>query len=94
MANFAIPVPGKRFVIGVPYTWLFVFFFLPFLFVERLFVPVNTAVLDHHHTSAIISSNLIPSFSKIYFVINMFMGYIIPTYLFWNWVLGIGIGYW
>jgi len=31
MANFAIPVPGKRFVIGVPYTWLFVFFFLPFL---------------------------------------------------------------
>ncbi len=31
MANFAIPVPGRRFVIGVPYTWLFVFFFLPFL---------------------------------------------------------------
>jgi putrescine transport system permease protein len=25
------PVPGKRFVIGVPYVWLFVFFFLPFL---------------------------------------------------------------
>lgn len=26
-----LPVPGKRFVIGVPYVWLFVFFFLPFL---------------------------------------------------------------
>ena len=26
-----IPVPGKRFVIGVPYVWLFVFFLLPFL---------------------------------------------------------------
>ena len=26
-----IPVPGKRFVIGVPYVWLLVFFFLPFL---------------------------------------------------------------
>ena len=25
------PVPGKRFVIGVPYVWLLVFFFLPFL---------------------------------------------------------------
>ncbi|MFM2275231.1 MAG: Putrescine transport system permease protein PotH [Pseudomonadota bacterium] len=25
------PIPGKRFVIGVPYAWLFVFFFLPFL---------------------------------------------------------------
>jgi putrescine transport system permease protein len=31
VANFTFPVPGKRFVIGVPYTWLFVFFFLPFL---------------------------------------------------------------
>jgi len=27
----SFPVPGKRFVIGVPYVWLFVFFFLPFL---------------------------------------------------------------
>ena len=27
----SLPVPGKRFVIGVPYIWLFVFFFLPFL---------------------------------------------------------------
>ncbi|RZL07732.1 MAG: ABC transporter permease subunit [Rubrivivax sp.] len=26
-----IPVPGRRFVIGVPYVWLLVFFFLPFL---------------------------------------------------------------
>ncbi|HEX5805144.1 MAG TPA: ABC transporter permease, partial [Macromonas sp.] len=26
-----LSMPGRRFVIGVPYTWLFVFFFLPFL---------------------------------------------------------------
>ena len=26
-----LPVPGKRFVIGVPYVWLFFFFLLPFL---------------------------------------------------------------
>lgn len=26
-----LPVPGKRFVIGVPYAWLLLFFFLPFL---------------------------------------------------------------
>ncbi|MDZ4102310.1 MAG: putrescine ABC transporter permease PotH [Hydrogenophaga sp.] len=26
-----IPFPGKRFVIGVPFVWLIVFFFLPFL---------------------------------------------------------------
>ena len=26
-----LPSPGKRFVIGVPYAWLIVFFFLPFL---------------------------------------------------------------
>ena len=31
MASSTYPVPGKRFVIGVPYVWLFVFFFLPFL---------------------------------------------------------------
>jgi putrescine transport system permease protein len=31
MASFTLPMPGKRFVIGVPYVWLFVFFFLPFL---------------------------------------------------------------
>lgn len=27
----SLPVPGKRFVIGVPYAWLFAFFLLPFL---------------------------------------------------------------
>lgn len=31
MATSTFPVPGKRFVIGVPYLWLIVFFFLPFL---------------------------------------------------------------
>jgi putrescine transport system permease protein len=31
MANFSFPIPGKRFVIGVPYAWLIVFFLLPFL---------------------------------------------------------------
>lgn len=32
MAAFSsLPMPGKRFVIGVPYVWLFVFFLLPFL---------------------------------------------------------------
>ncbi len=27
----SVPIPGKRFVIGVPYGWLILFFFLPFL---------------------------------------------------------------
>ncbi|MGE0349097.1 ABC transporter permease [Hydrogenophaga sp.] len=27
----SLPIPGKRFVIGVPYAWLILFFFLPFL---------------------------------------------------------------
>ncbi len=31
MSSSSLPVPGKRFVIGVPYVWLFVFFLLPFL---------------------------------------------------------------
>ncbi|MDP3707023.1 MAG: ABC transporter permease [Polaromonas sp.] len=31
MASSTFPVPGKRFVIGVPYVWLIIFFFLPFL---------------------------------------------------------------
>jgi putrescine transport system permease protein len=31
MVSNPISMPGKRFVIGVPYVWLFVFFFLPFL---------------------------------------------------------------
>ncbi len=31
MVKFAIPMPGRRFVIAVPYVWLVLFFFLPFL---------------------------------------------------------------
>ncbi|GAB3192314.1 ABC transporter permease [Hydrogenophaga aquatica] len=31
MAITRLSMPGRRFVIGVPYAWLFVFFFLPFL---------------------------------------------------------------
>ncbi|MDO8906301.1 ABC transporter permease [Hydrogenophaga sp.] len=31
MGISSLPVPGRRFVIGVPYAWLIVFFFLPFL---------------------------------------------------------------
>ena len=31
MAALTFPIPGRRFVIGVPYLWLIVFFFLPFL---------------------------------------------------------------
>ncbi len=31
MSSSSLPVPGKRFVIGVPYVWLLIFFFLPFL---------------------------------------------------------------
>ncbi|CAN5509451.1 ABC transporter permease subunit [soil metagenome] len=31
MAALTFPMPGKRFVIGVPYVWLILFFFLPFL---------------------------------------------------------------
>jgi len=31
MAKFTLPMPGRRFVIGVPYVWLVLFFFLPFL---------------------------------------------------------------
>jgi putrescine transport system permease protein len=31
MATSSLPIPGKRFVIGVPYVWLIVFFLLPFL---------------------------------------------------------------
>jgi putrescine transport system permease protein len=31
MAASPFPMPGRRFVIGVPYAWLIVFFFLPFL---------------------------------------------------------------
>lgn len=31
MVKIAIPIPGRRFVIAVPYVWLVLFFFLPFL---------------------------------------------------------------
>jgi putrescine transport system permease protein len=31
MALSSLPMPGKRFVIGVPYVWLFAFFLLPFI---------------------------------------------------------------
>jgi putrescine transport system permease protein len=31
MVSTPFTMPGKRFVIGVPYAWLFLFFFLPFL---------------------------------------------------------------
>jgi putrescine transport system permease protein len=31
MSTFKLTMPGRRFVIGVPFTWLLVFFFLPFL---------------------------------------------------------------
>ncbi len=31
MAKFSLPMPGRRFVIGVPYAWLVLFFLLPFL---------------------------------------------------------------
>ncbi len=31
VSSSALPMPGKRFVIGVPYVWLAVFFLLPFL---------------------------------------------------------------
>ena len=31
MPALIFPIPGRRFVIGVPYLWLIVFFFLPFL---------------------------------------------------------------
>jgi len=31
MARISLPMPGRRFVIGVPYVWLVVFFLLPFL---------------------------------------------------------------
>jgi putrescine transport system permease protein len=31
MSSFPFPIPGKRFVIGVPFAWLIIFFLLPFL---------------------------------------------------------------
>lgn len=45
MASSTLPVPGKRFVIGVPYVWLFVFFFLPFLILAYIsFVDMGESI--------------------------------------------------
>ncbi|WP_234266325.1 ABC transporter permease [Hydrogenophaga sp. NFH-34] len=45
MASSSLPVPGKRFVIGVPYAWLFIFFFLPFLILLYIsFVDMGTDI--------------------------------------------------
>ncbi|MCB2018855.1 MAG: ABC transporter permease, partial [Hydrogenophaga sp.] len=41
----SLPVPGKRFVIGVPYVWLFVFFLLPFLILAYIsFVDMGESI--------------------------------------------------
>jgi putrescine transport system permease protein len=46
MAHFSLPMPGKRFVIGVPYLWLFVFFFLPFLILLYIsFVDMGSDII-------------------------------------------------
>ncbi|AOW11556.1 spermidine/putrescine ABC transporter permease [Hydrogenophaga crassostreae] len=45
MALSSLPIPGKRFVIGVPYTWLFVFFLLPFLILTYIsFVDMGSDI--------------------------------------------------
>jgi putrescine transport system permease protein len=45
MAN-KLSMPGRRFVIGVPYTWLLVFFFLPFLILLYIsFVDMGNDIL-------------------------------------------------
>lgn len=45
MASSSLPVPGKRFVIGVPYAWLMVFFFLPFLILTYIsFVDMGESI--------------------------------------------------
>ncbi len=31
MSTNSLPSPGRRFVIGVPFSWLLIFFLLPFL---------------------------------------------------------------
>jgi putrescine transport system permease protein len=44
-AKSLLSVPGKRFVIGIPYSWLFVFFFLPFLILLYIsFVDMGTDI--------------------------------------------------
>lgn len=45
MAAIRLPTPGKRFVIGVPYAWLVVFFLLPFLILLYIsFVDVGNDI--------------------------------------------------
>lgn len=45
MARFAFPMPGRRFVIGVPYVWLLVFFLLPFLILVYIsFVDMGSSI--------------------------------------------------
>jgi putrescine transport system permease protein len=45
VSSSSLPVPGKRFVIGVPYVWLFVFFFLPFLILAYIsFVDMGESI--------------------------------------------------
>jgi putrescine transport system permease protein len=46
MASFTLPMPGRRFVIGVPYVWLIFFFFLPFLILLYIsFVDMGNDVI-------------------------------------------------
>ena len=46
MRLLRIPVPGRRFVIGVPYAWLVVFFLLPFLILLYIsFVDMGNDIL-------------------------------------------------
>ncbi len=43
--KFSLPMPGRRFVIAVPYTWLLVFFFLPFLILLYIsFVDMGSSI--------------------------------------------------
>jgi putrescine transport system permease protein len=45
MTAFTVPVPGKRFVIGVPAVWLMLFFLLPFLILLYIsFVDVGNDI--------------------------------------------------
>lgn len=45
MATRSFPMPGKRFVIGVPYGWLLIFFLLPFLILLYIsFVDVGNDI--------------------------------------------------
>ena len=45
MAKFILPTPGRRFVIGVPFVWLILFFLLPFLILLYIsFVDMGNSV--------------------------------------------------